>query len=144
MTAIATRDLEVPSPDDLVDPAGYAAEVENASLSYGDNLVLRDVTLRVGAHEIVALIGRSGSGKSTLLRLLAGLSQTESGSVRTAGHPAVSFQEPRLLAHRLTERRLRPRAREGRQVTGPRTRAPHPRRGRPERQDGCVARATLG
>lgn len=100
MTAIATRELEVPSADDLVDPAGYAAEVENASLSYGDNLVLRDVTLRVGAHEIVALIGRSGSGKSTLLRLLAGLSQTESGSVRTAGHPAVSFQEPRLFPWR--------------------------------------------
>ena len=100
MTAIATRELEVPSADDLVDPAGYAAEVENASLSYGDNIVLRDVTLRVGAHEIVALIGRSGSGKSTLLRLLAGLSQTESGSVRTAGHPAVSFQEPRLFPWR--------------------------------------------
>ena len=75
MTAIATRDLEVPSADDLVDPAGYAAEVENASLSYGDNLVLRDVTLRVGAHEIVALIGRSGSVKSTLILSLIHISE---------------------------------------------------------------------
>ncbi|GAB99268.1 aliphatic sulfonate ABC transporter ATP-binding protein [Gordonia namibiensis NBRC 108229] len=100
MTAIATRDLEVTVPTARNDARAYAAEVENASLGYGDNLVLRDVTLRVGAHEIVALIGRSGSGKSTLLRLLAGLSQTESGTVSTAGFPAVSFQEPRLFPWR--------------------------------------------
>lgn len=100
MTAIATRDLEVTASSAPGETAAYAAEVDNASLSYGDNPVLRDVTLRVGAHEIVALIGRSGSGKSTLLRLLAGLSQTETGTVRTAGYPAVSFQEPRLFPWR--------------------------------------------
>ncbi|WP_238422937.1 ABC transporter ATP-binding protein [Gordonia sp. 'Campus'] len=105
MTAIVTRDFEVASAPSAVtgvstESSEYAAEVVNASLSYGDNQVLSDVSLRVGAHEIVALIGRSGSGKSTLLRLLAGLSQTESGNVRTAGYPAVSFQEPRLFPWR--------------------------------------------
>lgn len=102
MTAIATRDLKITAgPPETGRAVGRpAAEVQNASLRYGDNTVLRDVTLRVGEREIVALIGRSGSGKSTLLRLLAGLAQTETGTVRTAGFPAVSFQEPRLFPWR--------------------------------------------
>lgn len=80
--------------------SGPAAEVTGVGLSYGSTVVLRDVSLTAGNDEIVALIGRSGSGKSTLLRLLAGLAEPDAGSVRTAGFPAVSFQEPRLFPWR--------------------------------------------
>jgi ABC-2 type transport system ATP-binding protein len=46
---------------------------------------LHDVDLTVGRGEAVALLGRNGSGKSTVLRLIAGIYQTSSGTVRTEG-----------------------------------------------------------
>ncbi|WP_199203275.1 ABC transporter ATP-binding protein [Mycobacterium sp. shizuoka-1] len=67
---------------------------------YGEHHVLQDVSLTVGAGEIVALVGRSGSGKSTVLRVLAGLSTDHTGERVVAGAPALAFQEPRLFPWR--------------------------------------------
>lgn len=78
----------------------FAAEADDVTLTYGENVVLSGTTLRVAEGEIVALIGRSGCGKSTLLRLLAGLASPSAGTVRTSGAPAVAFQEPRLFPWR--------------------------------------------
>jgi ABC-type polysaccharide/polyol phosphate transport system ATPase subunit len=46
---------------------------------------LRNLDLRIGAGEAVALIGSNGSGKSTALRLIAGIYGPSSGTVRTQG-----------------------------------------------------------
>lgn len=53
--------------------------------SFGSNLVLDDVDLSVGAHEVVCLIGASGSGKSTLLRCINLLEPLDAGSVYFEG-----------------------------------------------------------
>src|SRR5690349_20381957 len=46
---------------------------------------LRDVSLAVSEHEVVALVGPSGCGKSTLLRLFAGLARPADGTVLYRG-----------------------------------------------------------
>jgi len=81
-------------------PITVAGELRNVNKWYGEHQVLKDVSVRIGRGEIVALIGRSGSGKSTVLRVLAGLSTEHTGDREVAGAPALAFQEPRLFPWR--------------------------------------------
>jgi thiamine transport system ATP-binding protein len=50
-------------------------------LSYGGVSILRHVNLTVESGEVVAILGPSGSGKSSLLRVVAGLANSDSGSI---------------------------------------------------------------
>lgn len=59
--------------------------LEQVSVAVGGKQVLKDVSLRVGAGESLALTGPSGSGKSTLLATLAGERGTSAGYVQIAG-----------------------------------------------------------
>lgn len=55
------------------------------SVGYGPLPVLTDVNVRVGAGEVVALIGANGAGKSTTLLALAGVLPVQTGQVRFDG-----------------------------------------------------------
>ncbi len=60
-------------------------EVTDLRKSYGDRLVLDDVSLSVQQHDVICLIGSSGSGKSTLLRCLDLLEDIDDGVIRLDG-----------------------------------------------------------
>src|SRR4051794_41945291 len=60
-------------------------ELANLSRRYGEQLALRDVTLRLEAGRI-GLLGPNGAGKSTLLKILLGLLPPSSGGGRVLGH----------------------------------------------------------
>ncbi|WP_419787092.1 amino acid ABC transporter ATP-binding protein [Pseudodesulfovibrio sp.] len=58
---------------------------EGIHKSFGNNEVLKGVTLKVEEGDVVAIIGRSGSGKSTLLRILNGLESFDDGILAIEG-----------------------------------------------------------
>jgi branched-chain amino acid transport system ATP-binding protein len=60
-------------------------EVSGIDAWYGKNHVLRDVSIRVGEGEVVALVGPNAAGKTTTMRSLMGLKEIRSGSVKLAG-----------------------------------------------------------
>jgi sulfate transport system ATP-binding protein len=53
--------------------------------TYGEQEVIHDLTLEVEERELFVLLGASGSGKSTLLRMIAGLSEPDSGTILLNG-----------------------------------------------------------
>jgi len=60
-------------------------ETSRVSKSYGDSVVVNDVTLTLPRGGITAIIGPNGAGKSTLLSMIARLAPMDAGTVTVAG-----------------------------------------------------------
>jgi glutamate transport system ATP-binding protein len=69
------------------DHGGLLVELDRVRKSFGDNVVLDDVSLAVERGSATVIAGPSGSGKSTMLRCINGLEPIDSGEVRFAGEP---------------------------------------------------------
>ena len=70
--------------------------LENVRKSYNGQIVLDNFNATYLPGETCYLTGPSGSGKTTLLRILAGLTEADSGSVQSLGRCCMVFQEDRL------------------------------------------------
>ncbi|HEY3774004.1 MAG TPA: ABC transporter ATP-binding protein [Solirubrobacteraceae bacterium] len=79
-------------------------EVRDVAVSLGRGRaaaeILRDVSLHVGAGEIVGLIGETGSGKTTLARTILGINAPTAGTVRVAGTTVSALRGSELRAFR--------------------------------------------
>ncbi|AWV29362.1 amino acid ABC transporter ATP-binding protein [Limosilactobacillus fermentum] len=64
----------------------YKVQVVDLHKGYGNNEVLKGISLNVLPNEVVCVIGPSGSGKSTFLRCLNRLEETNSGHVYVDGY----------------------------------------------------------
>jgi branched-chain amino acid transport system ATP-binding protein len=78
-------------------------EVRDLHSGYGQAVVIRGVSLDVGAGKIVALLGRNGMGKTTFIRSIMGLTppQIRSGSITWRGESLVG-----LRPHDIADRKI--------------------------------------
>jgi polar amino acid transport system ATP-binding protein len=76
-------------------------QTEHLRKVFGPSVVLDDLTLEVGEHEVVALIGASGSGKSTLLRCINLLTGIDDGTIRLDGE---DITDPRINPDRVRQK----------------------------------------
>jgi len=65
----------------MSETSSVSVVLKNVGLAFGNNVVLRDISLHIEPGEFFAFLGPSGSGKSTLLRLIAGFGPTPRGQV---------------------------------------------------------------
>lgn len=95
---------------------------KNLSLSFGDNLILRDINLNLKdivrdttTGQVITLLGRSGRGKTQLMKIIAGLQAPTSGEIFVgtggdkpeAGKVGMVLQEYPLMNHRTVESNFR-------------------------------------
>ena len=71
-------------------------EVVDLVGGYGRARILQGLSFRVGAGELVMLLGRNGAGKSTTLKTIMGLLRAESGGVRFAGQEIAGWEPHRI------------------------------------------------
>ena len=73
-------------------------DIRDYSFSFGQEPLLRDLSLSVDAGEIVCLLGPNGVGKTTLLDCVLGFHRNFSGSVTLCGKDILSYSRPQLAA----------------------------------------------
>ena len=78
---------------------GKALTISGLEFSYGEDIILSNLDLKIPQGKVSCILGPSGCGKTTLLKLIAGLLPLQGGEI--AGWDfkkrAFIFQEPRLL-----------------------------------------------
>ena len=77
--------------------AMHILDIQNVRKSFGDNHVLKDISLTVDKGEVVSVIGPSGSGKSTFLRCATLLETMDSGTLKYMGETVASMEGDKIV-----------------------------------------------
>ena len=75
-------------------------DLRNVTFSYGERVILRDVSLQVPRGKVTALMGASGGGKTTVLRLIGGQQRAQRGQVLFDGQDVGLLDAAGLFAAR--------------------------------------------
>ena len=78
---------------------GFAIEIENASVVYGDNVALKNASISIPFGTFSGVIGMNGAGKSTLFKLIMGLVPATSGKVHICGDEPILAQKHGHVAY---------------------------------------------
>ena len=89
------------SPATVPPPSDALVEIDHVVFGYDiRRTILNDVSLTFGRGKVTAILGGSGCGKTTLLRLIGGVHQTNSGTVRVFGEVVDAHDDAQLFALR--------------------------------------------
>ena len=83
-----TQEIFIPVADRL---GNEVIEFKNVSKSFGDRLLIDNLSFKVPAGAIVGIIGPNGAGKSTLFKLIGGKEQPDSGEVKIGSTVKMAF-----------------------------------------------------
>lgn len=91
---------EQPLPEPVMSQTPSSMEIvfDHVCFGYGEQMVLHNLSLRIPAQAITALVGPSGSGKSTITRLIARFWDVDTGEIRLGGVPLTAMTSDDLLA----------------------------------------------
>jgi ATP-binding cassette subfamily F protein 3 len=73
--------------------------IEGLSKRFGERVLFEDVSWHVKKRDRIGLSGPNGSGKTTLLRMLAGLQEPDSGSIRMASDTTIGYLPQDGIVH---------------------------------------------
>jgi ATP-binding cassette subfamily F protein 3 len=76
---------------DLPESGKDVLRLEKVSVGYGENVLLREVSLSIRQGERIALIGENGTGKSTLIKTIVGLLSPLAGDIRLGANVRVGY-----------------------------------------------------
>ena len=93
--------------------AKLVIEAKNVSKSYGDRMIVKDVSIRVARGDRIGVVGPNGAGKTTLINMLTGTLAPDKGTVKLGAniamvtldqkreslHPAATLQEVLTQGH---------------------------------------------
>jgi phospholipid/cholesterol/gamma-HCH transport system ATP-binding protein len=72
-------------------------EFKNVTISFNDEVVLKNISFKINRGETKTILGASGSGKSTILKLILGLIRPDSGSILVDGQDIARMSEQELV-----------------------------------------------
>ncbi len=75
-------------------------EFRDVTISFDDDIVLKNVSFKIARGETKIILGESGSGKSTILKLILGLIRPDSGQILVQGQDITSMTERELVSIR--------------------------------------------
>ncbi|WP_010648705.1 ABC transporter ATP-binding protein [Oceanobacillus massiliensis] len=87
----------------------FRLQTENISISYGESLIVKDLSIEIPDKKITTIIGANGCGKSTLLKAITRIISHQAGSVVLDGED-ISKQNTKLLAQKMA---ILPQSQEG-------------------------------
>ncbi|HTX87118.1 MAG TPA: metal ABC transporter ATP-binding protein [Candidatus Nanoarchaeia archaeon] len=74
-------------------------EVKNISFAYGDEEVLRDISIDVHQGDYLGFVGPNGAGKTTLMKIILGLLAPKTGSIKLFGQDIQNFKDWQKISY---------------------------------------------